>query len=105
MAHWEVVSGEYGEVVPILDDGTGPMEFGADYVAVEAPTKREAIKLAIKSPEFQNWVDMKRGDGQNPFSGVKAYNPVCKHGVCVCDMCKGECGECYREVEEDSKDD
>jgi hypothetical protein len=28
MKRWWVISKEYGEVVPILDDGSGPMEYG-----------------------------------------------------------------------------
>jgi len=77
MKRWYVVTPTYGTVVRILDDGTGPEEFGADVVEVEAPTKREAITIGVKKMlagsrrEFR-WCREQRGDGCNPFAGVKA---------------------------------
>lgn len=76
---WSVVSPEFGSVVPILDDGTGPVEYGRSYVEVEAHTRREAIVAASKTPEFNGrgeWSRRQREDGLCPFTGIKAF-PKC----------------------------
>jgi hypothetical protein len=79
---WEVISPEFGEVVPILDDGTGPMEYGCSYVEIQAPTRRAAIVAACKTDEFmgkgwsRGWAARQREDGLCPYTGVKAY-PKC----------------------------
>jgi hypothetical protein len=55
-----------------------PPEWGADVVEVEARSKREAVTLGVKlmltgnRREFK-WCRWQRGDGANPFAGVKAY--------------------------------
>ena len=48
MRRWLIISPQYGTVVPVLDDGTGPMEYGSDGVIVEARTKREALVLGLR---------------------------------------------------------
>ena len=102
MTHYFVVSPTMSYVVPILDDGTGPIEEGACVVSVEARTKRDARKLAVKHPDMADWVDMARGDDQNPFSGLDVWDAECSHGVCMCDMCRGECQQCYDEAMKES---
>ena len=97
--HWEVVSPEMGEQIDIgLDDGTGPMEYGCLVVSVEASTRRKALSLAIKHPDMKRWVEEARSDGKNPFVGLRVYDPVCKHGVCLCISCLQECDECRVEA-------
>ena len=70
--HYAVITPEYGEVVPILDDGTGPMEYGCDCVEVLARNKRDALLLGVKymrsRPREYKWF---KYDDENPFAGVK----------------------------------
>lgn len=74
MKQYLVVSPQYEVTIPILDDGTGPTEYCSDAVLVNAKSKREAIKLAVKSPEFRQWVKDAREAECNPFIGIKAYD-------------------------------
>lgn len=67
-----VISPEYGEVIPILDDGTGPTEYGHDVVYAFARNARRAKVLALRWFRRQyagkwrhNWIE----DG-NPFTGM-----------------------------------
>ena len=59
-------------VIPILDDGTGPSEWGRDIVEVSATSKKEAKRLgyhALKQTyEGRRWINDCRGDNKNPFS-------------------------------------
>ena len=48
-----------------------PPEYGACALEVLAESKREAIKIAIKDPEFSHWVADARSDCKNPFTGIK----------------------------------
>lgn len=73
---WFVVTPEYGEVVPILDYGQGPMEYGADVIEVEAATKRDAIIAGValmrsRPGQFHYFRDHCEG---NPFAGVTAWS-------------------------------
>ena len=69
---WYVVTPEYAKVVPILDDGGGPTEYGCDYVEVRAETKRKALVAAVR--QFRavpnGWLQWHH-EG-NPFTGLKA---------------------------------
>lgn len=97
LAHCYVVcSPEYGEVIPILDDGTGPMEYGCDVVFAFTRNARRAKVLGVR------WF-RRRGArylryAENPFAGVKAerlefcerchyanYRTRCN----CCDACEG----------------
>lgn len=66
----------YGVVSPIIEhvsyDYDEPPEYYTCYTEVEATNKREAIKKAIGTKEFSDWVKYQRADEKNPFSGVKA---------------------------------
>ncbi len=44
-----VYTPEYGTVIPILDDGTGPMEYGCDVLHVRARNRRAAKVLAVRA--------------------------------------------------------
>jgi hypothetical protein len=67
-----VVSAEHGEVVPILDDGTGPMEYGRDVVYVTAASEREAKHVGLRA--FRLWWN-RRGhydrDYDCPWNGME----------------------------------
>lgn len=87
--HWSVVTPEYGTVIPILDDGTGPIEYGADYVCVEADTKRQALVAGVRKLRStgSHWMEDQNSDGASPFTGLKAEKLLCPHGVCCfCDL-------------------
>ena len=78
MKRWLVVTPEYDTVIPILDDGTGPLEPGADVIEIEAETARDAIALGVREmlrrgdPPYQ-WCNDQRGDKLSPYAGVKAF--------------------------------
>ena len=101
MTHYMVSSPEISEVVPVLDDGTGPTEYFCCVAFVVAETKANAKLLALKTPDFREWVDQQRGDGRNPLWGLKAEDAACPHGKCWCDDCLskfGECDECMSDA-------
>jgi hypothetical protein len=82
MLPWYVVTPEYGEVVPVLDDGQGPTEYGCDVIEVEAPSKRAAVIAGVRAMranprEYRYYGGHCEG---NPFAGVKAEPAVCPHG-------------------------
>lgn len=83
LKHWYVITPEYGVVVPVLDFGQGPTEYGCDVIEVEAETKRDAIALGVKAMlnarygdfAYQNrfrWCRDARNDGCSPYAGVRA---------------------------------
>ena len=83
---WAVCGPEIGTVVPVCDDGTGPMEYGRDYIEIEAATKREALVKGLRAfrrheAEYQGNDDW-WNDGGNPFNGMLAnlLEPCEKHG-------------------------
>lgn len=71
MKHYIVISPEMSEVIPILDDGTGPTEYFCCAVVVEAENKRDAKSYALKTKEFKAWLEEARWNKSNPFSGLK----------------------------------
>ena len=104
MKHWWVVSPEYGEVTPILDDGTGPMEYGCDSVCVDGVNKLAAIVAGVKKMRDvyanRGWHANHIFSTENPFKGMKAYSATCEHGVTCCDCEKNEadyCESCFNE--------
>lgn len=100
LKRWLVLTPEYGEVIPITDEGQGPTEYQCDGIEVEAETKRDAILMGVRlmraNPRDYHW--FRHVDG-NPFVGVTAEEvPMCLacegtgdgeiHGV------SGECSAC-----------
>jgi hypothetical protein len=75
MKRWLVVSREYGVVMPLLDDGSGPTEYGCDVIAVEAQTPRDAkvlaVRLARQHPRRYGFVD--HYADECPFTGMRVY--------------------------------
>ena len=77
MRRWLVFTPEYGKVIPILDDGSGPTEYGCDVIEVEAETQRDAIafgvKLMLAAPDSEYpYVHDARSDKVCPYTGVRA---------------------------------
>lgn len=96
--YYEVLTPEYGVLVPILDDGTGPTEWGADWALVVATSAREAVRIAVKawlrgenacvydpgpygvSYGYRGYCVRQREDGECPWTGVRAQVMRCGHG-------------------------
>ena len=81
MKHWLVITPVYGEVVPVLDYGQGPMEYGADVIEIEAACARDAVALGVKEMlkggRVDEWSSYKwclgqRDAGESPYAGVRA---------------------------------
>lgn len=76
---WLVCSPEYGVVVPITDEGQGPMEYGCDAVHVEAKTAADALVLGVALFRQQSAKYLE--DAENPYTGVTVQSQVCPvHG-------------------------
>lgn len=92
--HYSVTSGSI-YFPPILYENPEPgYEYccWGQYLAKDAS---QAKVMAYKDKEFQPWVREQRGDGKNPFSGMKAVRFICEHGTClgcneVCPTCEIE---------------
>jgi hypothetical protein len=69
---------------PLLDDGTGPLEYLRDSVCVDAPNKRAAKVSAVpRLRELRNgYLDGRDG---SPFSGLLVLPGRCPHGKLLCD--------------------
>lgn len=93
---WIVVSQEYGEVIPILDYGQGPMEYGCDVVNVWAETKREARVLGLKLFRQQGARFLDKCDC--PFAEMKVLPGACEHGACMFDG-EPDCQRCLAEMD------
>lgn len=74
-----VVTPEYGDVVPVLDYGQGPIEYGRDVIEIEARNERDAIALGVRemlrqpTDRFGNpyrYCRDARKHGENPYVGV-----------------------------------
>jgi hypothetical protein len=104
---WLVCSPKYGEIVPVLDYGQGPMEYGCDVVFVEAETRRDALLLGVAL--FRQQGARYLADAENPYAGVKVESQVCSvHGTTQiewkgdhfdCEGCAGMLGEFETEDE------
>lgn len=98
MTHYLVISPEYGTVIPILDYGEGPMEYGRDVVCVDAATKRQAKVLGVRKMRNDAHCHYHADHcDTNPFTGVAVEPAECAHGKrCYCG-CE-ECPECEAET-------
>jgi hypothetical protein len=65
---YSVVSGEMWEVVPVLDDGTGPREYFRDYVEVKAREPIEARVKAVRTKAFRSWRKWADEADQSPYT-------------------------------------
>lgn len=75
MSKYEVFSPEF-ERFPASYDRLEPAEWGHDYTEIDAPSQREAIRLALQTPAFALWVTQARRNGENPYAHVKAKKMV-----------------------------
>jgi len=86
LKHYYVITPEYGVVVPVLDYGAGPTEYGCDVIEIEAQNARDAIALGVRemlraphgNGDFLkgfNWCRDARADGCSPYAGVRAECP------------------------------
>ena len=94
MPLWVVIGPEYGEVVPVTDEGQGPIEYTCDVVEVGAETRRDALVLGVRLLRDQPYL---QGDpDENPFTGVKVEQvSACPHGVLTNGSFR--CQRCYAE--------
>lgn len=77
MTKYMIVTPEYGVKQPILEDGSGPTEYGHDVFECEAKNAREAKVLAVRhwrEGGRERWVRDQLTDERNPFTGLKAMN-------------------------------
>lgn len=99
MTHYIVISPEISTTIPILDDGSGPLEYFCCTCFVNASSKKQAKILALKDRLMKDWIHEQRLYQTNPFIGLKVEECKCEHGMCWCDKCIkkfGECDECLR---------
>lgn len=90
MPRYYVITPEYGEVVPVTDEGQGPMEYGSDVIEIEARNRSEARLLGVhamrkNTTKYQYY---QHCDG-NPFAGVTVesaelseHHPDCDGACC-----------------------
>jgi hypothetical protein len=82
---WLVLTPEYGVLIPVTDEGQGPIEYGCDGIEIEAETKRDAIVLGVKEMlkggrgghgrgERYEWCRDQRDDNRSPYTGVYAVD-------------------------------
>lgn len=76
MGTYYVMTPEYGEVVPILDDGTGPIEWGRDVEEVKATTKREAKQLGYQELKRQHWFRDHYDHDKHPYAYLTVEGPA-----------------------------
>ena len=80
MTHYLVITPPYDILIPILDDGTGPVESHCDVLEIEAINPREAKINAVREwRRMQHnghwrdarWIRDQQSNNANPFSGLK----------------------------------
>jgi hypothetical protein len=81
-------------------------EYGRDYLEIEAFSKREAISIAVKEwlNEKRSYCKDQRQDNACPFTGVRAEEIVCPHGVSMPAGFDGDiwCAVCKKEIESEN---
>lgn len=78
LRHYEVVS----PLMTTYHGGYEPPDDGCDWGIYLAKTRTEAKVMAVKSPDFTEWVTEARGDDVPPFKGLEVRLARCDHGVC-----------------------
>jgi hypothetical protein len=91
---YRVLTPEYGVVIPVTDEGQGPLEYGRDLVGVRAESATDAKLLGVAYLRHKGgYYDHCNG---NPYTGVVVERCDCRHGRAEWDGCD----ECERECEE-----
>lgn len=62
--------GEMWEIVPVLEDGSGPKEYFKNYAEVWARERTEAKVKAVRSKAFKQWRDWCRDEESSPYEGL-----------------------------------
>lgn len=78
MKKYYVLSGDISRIEIICDDGSGPKEYFRNYVELEAKNKNEARRKAIKTKEFNDWVEYKRSNYECPLAGLEVEEIINK---------------------------
>lgn len=78
--YW-VLSPEYGTVIPVLDDGSGPMEYGRDCAAVIALDPRHAKVAAVRIWRKDRKSYINGDPSSSPYAGLEVNSAICEHGV------------------------
>jgi hypothetical protein len=79
---WAVITGEYSVVVPVCDDGTGPIESTVDIVYVEcACADAKALGIKMLRQEGSTFLKDCESDGRSPFTELSIEKARCPHGV------------------------
>lgn len=90
MRRWLVLTPEYGEVVPVTDEGQGPMEYQRDGIEIDAETKRDAILCGVQvmraNTRDYHWFE--HCDG-NPYVGITAEAVPAECLACEGTGCSG----------------
>lgn len=94
-----VISPEYGEVVPILDYGQGPVEYGHDVVYAFARNARRAKVLGVRWFRRQGAHYLRHAE--NPFAGMTVErmefcdrcNHILSRPCLCCEVCEGTGGD------------
>lgn len=113
MKHYLLVSPTMSDMIPITDDGRGPVEEWCDVACVLAENKKEARKSWRK---LEKWRDRSQDEyGWPPHWGIKAEEVICPHGVtgnCGMEDCPIEgadeeffCKQCEAEWKEQDRDE
>lgn len=63
-----VMTPEYETKFPILEDGSGPSEWGRDVVQVQASTKAEARRLGYRQLKTQHWFQWNYERDKHPYA-------------------------------------
>lgn len=73
-----VLSPLISTVVPVCDDGTGPVEVGRDAYLVDAANAHDARWDAYRLAERRGdaWPALNRGDGLHPLHGCTVEPPL-----------------------------
>ena len=74
MTHWLVMSPEYDTVLPILEDGSGPIETGRDVAEVEASTKAAARRLGYAKLKGEPWFRKYFERDKHPYAYLTVEN-------------------------------
>jgi hypothetical protein len=75
MKRYLVFTPSYGTVIPVTDEGEGPLEFQADVVEIDAENARDAVAFGVREmlrlyPDC--YCGTQRQDGRSPYTGVRA---------------------------------
>jgi len=94
--HWySVTSAEWGEVIPILDDGTGPTEYGCDHLWVRTTSAKRAKVLMVRAfrrrTKGKSWKSAPWLWDGNPFRGMRAEraDTLDFEDPSICSGCEG----------------